>query len=377
MKPIKSLAGVAAFAVALGIAGGAYAAKEVRVTIGVGPKHPVATDGWPTHVKSVEAETKGSVKYKLFVGGALLDIKATLNGVRDGVADAGLYAFTYWPAELPLGNLIGDFAMLGEDPQTMAAAATEFTLMHCPECLAEFNPYRMVYTGTYSTTPYRIISKGKVASLEDIKGKKLRTAGGAWVRWSQKVGAVSVSLPAPEMYEGISTGVIDGAIQTTAALQGYGLWDVAKDITLIPLGTYHALSLFGYNSGVWKDFTATERRAILNGAADGIAATVARYYEQDATVLKEATEKGVQVHQPGKDLAEATRAFALGDLDVIVAEAVEKRKITNARAIADKMIELMQKWEKLSAPVREDQAGYAALLKRELFDKIDVKTYGM
>jgi len=347
------------------------------VTIGVGPKHPVATHGWPTHVKAVEAETDGSLKYKLFVGGSLLKIKATLSGVRDGVADAGLYALTYWPAELPLGNLVGDLALLGEDPATMAGATVEFNMMHCSECLAEFQPHRMIYTGTYSTTPYRIISKGRINSLDDIKGKKLRTAGGAWVRWSQKVGAVSVSLPAPEMYEGINTGVIDGAIQTTAALKGYGLWDVAKDITLIPLGTYHSLSLFGYNTDVWKGFTDAERRAILNGAAEGIAATVGRYYEQDAEVLKEAAGKGVTVHQPGKDLAEATRAFAMGDVDVIVADAEEKRGIKNARAKADKMVELIAKWSKLTEPVRDDRAGFAALLKSEIYDKIDVKTYGM
>src|SRR3546814_20907787 len=51
--------------------------------------------------------------FKLFTGGALLGAKATLDGVRDGVADVGHVAYTYFPASFPRAQLLNELSMVG------------------------------------------------------------------------------------------------------------------------------------------------------------------------------------------------------------------------------------------------------------------------
>lgn len=359
------------------VAGTALAAKEVKVSVGVGGKHPTVSHGWEPYVKAVEEATGGSLKFRLFLAGSLLPLKATLTGVRDGVADVGLMVLHYYPAELPHAKLVGDLALLGTDNAAMAGATSEFNLLRCSECQSEFIGQRQVYLGGYASTPFRLISKGKISTLDELKGKKVRVSGAAWTRWLANFGAIPVPMPANEMFEGLSQGVINGAIQSPGALRSYSLWDVADSITMIPLGTAHSLSLMGYNQGFWRDLTVAERTVLIDKAALNITGTVGRYEELDQAVLKVAGEHGVTVHQPAAEMVAGSKEFAEKDLATVAKESEEKYKIKNARAKIDTYVALVRKWEKLVAPVRNDPAKLEALYKRELFDKLDPKTYGM
>src|SRR5439155_949031 len=87
--------------------------------------------------KAVEQQSNGSLKFRQFLAGSLLEAKGLLGGVRDGVADVGQVTLTYHPAEFPHAQLVADFALYGGDAMVVAAAVTEFNLFHCPPCLAE------------------------------------------------------------------------------------------------------------------------------------------------------------------------------------------------------------------------------------------------
>ena len=369
--------GVLAAAMLGVVTGTALAAKEVKVSIGVGAKHPTVSHGWEPYVKAVEEATGGSLKFRLFLSGSLLPLKATMTGVRDGVADVGLMVLHYYPAELPHSNLIGDLALLGTDNAVMAGATTEFNLFQCSECLSEFAAQRQVYLGAYASTPFRVISKGKITTLDDLKGKKVRISGAAWTRWLANFNAVPVPMPADEMFEGLSQGVINGAIQSPGALRSYSLWDVADSITMIPLGTAHSVSLMGFSQAFWRNLTLAERTALIDKAALNITGTVMQYEKLDQDVLKVAGEHGVTIHEASPELTAASMAFAEKDLATVAKESEENYKIENARAKIDAFVALVRKWEKLAVPVRNDPAKLEALYKREIFDKLDRKTFGM
>ena len=66
------------------------------------------------YAKAVDAASNGEIKFKMFVGGALLNLQSTLQGLRNGVADAGFLVMTYWPAELAHQKLLGELALLGQ-----------------------------------------------------------------------------------------------------------------------------------------------------------------------------------------------------------------------------------------------------------------------
>jgi len=358
------------------IGGNAQAAKEIRVSLGVGPKHPIAANGWTPYIEAVERATDGELKFKTFVGGQLFSLTATLAGVRDNIADAANYGLTYWPAELPNSKLVGDLALLGQDAATMAGAATEYYFLNCADCQAEFAAQGFVYNGGDSTTPFVILSRGRITTVEDLKAKKIRVGGSGWARWVERFGGATVSTTGAEMYQAFAQGAINAALQGPSALTAFGLQDVVTDITMLPLGTYHALALIGYNKRTWSGFTERERRILLDHGALATSGVVVGYINQDKEVLAEAAKRNVRVHQPSPDLVRATQDFIQGDLGKIIEEN-EKNGVKNTAQKIARFQQLIAKWSALSAPVKDDWKGLDALYKREIFSKVESRDYGL
>src|SRR5690606_6133754 len=109
-------------------AGAGLAAESVRSTSWVGPKHPTNDPGYVNFIKRVEEETNGELDFKHFEGGALLGATATLGGIGNGVADMGLIANTYHPAELPNQQLVADIALLATTAEAVSAAVSEYNI---------------------------------------------------------------------------------------------------------------------------------------------------------------------------------------------------------------------------------------------------------
>jgi TRAP-type C4-dicarboxylate transport system substrate-binding protein len=361
----------------IALAASTATARDVKVTIGTNAKHPVVANGWDPYVKAVERDTAGTLSFKLFLGGTLVSHRAAMNGVRDGVAEAGLMVLTYYPAEFPHANFIGDLALIGENVGVMAGAASEFYLLTCPECLREFEAQNIVFLGTYATSPFVLISKPKMTTLDELKGRKVRVAGANWSRWIQNFGGTGVALAANEMFEAMGSNVIDAAIQSPAALTSYSLMDTAKHVTMLPLGTAHATAPNGFSKTFWKTLTARERQVLVEQSAIMVAGPSIGYVEQDVVALKAAPGKGITVHQPSPELLAASKSFAAKDMDIVVGEYGSKHGIADAAAKAARFRALVEKWEKLAAPAGENSAALEALYRREIFQRISLGTFGM
>jgi len=356
---------------------GASAETEIRTGVSVGPKHPAVSHGYEPYMKAVEEASKGDLRFRFFPGGQLFGHQNALEGVKNRIADLGFLVVQYWPAQFPHGKLLGDLGMLGTDPRAMAGATTEFNLLHCGECLAEYDRNGVVYQGAYSTAVYRILSRMPIRNAEELRGKRIRTPGGGWTRWAQQSGAVPVSFPGDQMYEGFSQKVLDATIVAVATLQAYAMYDVASDVTDIPLGTFHSLTLMGYNRDFWRnDLNAGQRKLLLDHAALAIAGTTLRYMAQDDEVVPVAKEKGIRFHEPDPAFLKAAEDFALADMEVTIKD-VSERGIKDARKKADAYIALVRKWNGLVKPVGQDVAKLEALYNREIYDKVDANKLGM
>ena len=97
-------------AVAVLTATPALAEKRVTVSNWTSPNHATSR-GHAAFAEMTEAEFPDAFDFKVFAGGALLGPKPTLSGLRDGVADVGLLAFTYFRSEMPYAQLVADMAL--------------------------------------------------------------------------------------------------------------------------------------------------------------------------------------------------------------------------------------------------------------------------
>lgn len=351
-------------------------ARELKLGVGY-PPGSAAHFGHEAFAKTLREKTAGELDVKLYPL-SLLSLSQMFAGVRDGVVDGGFVLPPMSPSDLPETQLAVDLAMLGSNPFAMAGAMTEYNFT-CQECLAERLKHNHVYLGSSSAPPYWILSTKKISTLEELKGKKLRSGASPWSRWAQNFGVVAVSISGNDVFEALSQGTVDGTMQAAMELSNIRLIDVVKHITPgIPGGTYHGIDSHNVNRTTWRSLTEAQRRAVLDSAAMSSAAITWKYVSDGARNMIEAQKKGIQIHQPSQDMVARSRAFVEADLGAVAQSAEKNYGIRNATQKIARFRQLIDKWEKLTpAAGNLEPAALAEIYRREIFSKIDARTYGL
>ena len=350
-------------------------ARELKLAVGF-PQGTAAYHGLEAFSKALKEKSGGELETKMFPL-SLLNLPQMFNGVRDGVVDIGFVLPPLFPSELPETHLAVDVAMLGTNPWAMAGAMTEYVFT-CQECQAEHLKNNQVYLGSSSTASYMIVSTKKAVTLDELKGKKLRSGAAPWARWAQNFGAVALTIPGNQVFEAVSGGTVDGAMVSAAELSNLRLIDVVKHITVgVPTGTYHGIDNNNFNRNTWRSLTEKQRRAVLDAAATSTAAITWSYVTDGARNMQDAQKKGIQIHQAPQDVIDRSRAFIESDLSTIAQAAEKNSGIKNASQKIARFRQLVEKWEKLTPEGNWQTSALAEIYQREIFSKIDAKSYGL
>lgn len=340
--------------------------------------HPFSVHNYTEWAENVKKATNGAITFKVFLGGSLVPARSTMQGVRDGLAHVAYHAGTYTPSELPLNNVVADLALVTSDIYVSMAASTEQAFVNA-KLQAEYRRNGLIYGGGYSTSPYLLLCNKKIESLADIKGKRLRMPGSLWDRWAVSVGAISVNVPSSEIYTGLERGTLDCGVNPLESLQSRSWWDIAKFVVDLPLGPYYSGPMWAYNPGFWKGLSPEQRRAIFDVTARAMVRSSIAYINNTTSTEKAMGAKNVQMVKPKADLQAASDAFVQKDAAELGKLAQEKLKVNPADAeqLIAEYKALVAKWEKLLAGVNQlDEEKLTAIIKAEIFDKIDVRTYG-
>lgn len=357
--------------------GVAEAETVMRAAVGLPPSHPGVSHGFQPMVANIPAATKGAITVQPFFGGQLFSLQGSLGGLRNRLADATLLITNNWPAELPHGAFVGEMGSFTDNNLALSGAITEFELLHCRDCLADFARSGAVYTGTYATTPLRLVSRQPIRNLAEFKGKRIRTSGGAGHRWVEALGAVAVKMPGDEALQALGTGVVDGTLHGVGHLKGFSLWDAAKNMNLISSGMFSATATVVYNTEFWRSLPVDQRKALFDEALAASARVTMRYTEIDDEVVPDAKAKGVAFIDAPKDMLDATAAFLRADLKAVADEGVKTYRIPDAKQKLDQFMPLIDKWEKLVGNKGMDVKSYIALMQREVGSRIDPAKFGL
>jgi len=113
-----------------------------------------------------------------------------------------------------------------------------------------------------------IMRKGKaIRTLADIKGKKIRTTGGALTEIMKVLGASPVMMIAGEVYTGMQQGVVDGAMLPLYCLESYKLKEVAGSYTYPPLTDAGCVMLY-MNLDRWNELPADLQKIMIDAAKE-------------------------------------------------------------------------------------------------------------
>lgn len=339
--------------------------------------HPLSYYGYVEWSQLVEELSGGQLKPEFFAGTVLLAPRAALQGVRDGVVQVAHHAAVFTPSELPVANAVQELGFNYDDPLAAIFAVAEFSLTN-PTQLAEWKDKGVVYLGAYTTPAYIIFCREPVRDLNEIRGKRIRTAGSSVSRWVESVGGVPVNVPSSEMYTGLERGTLDCASNAPNDLIDRSLWEVAKHTTVVPTGMYWSGPHWGWNPEFWASMTAQERRWIMEATARSMARMNINYIAASESALAEGEAKGVNVYEPAADMMASIEQFRAEALDRVYVTAAETYGLSDGAEVIDAFRATMDKWTALLADVdRTDEDALTALALSEIYDKLDPATYGV
>ena len=350
-------------------AGSASAQTKLSYGSYLPPTHVNNTVGIEPMVKRFEKESGGKLTVETFPGGSVAKATAAVDSVRDGIVTAGMIVDSYVPKQLPHSFLATELGLLGRNSVVMSGATNEFNLVACKECLADQKKSGIISMAHYSTAPYTLMCKADLRSIDDFKGKKIRSAG-AYSIMFKSFGMVPVNVTSDETYEAMQRGQVDCTMGADSWLKSYTLWDVAKNVLATTIGTYHGGLLWAMNADAWAKLPA-DQKAILKKNMPILAADVTfGYLQESRDVHAAAGEKGVKFNPPDATWNSAYEAYLKNEV-ARVKEEGKKRGVPNADELVDRYLGLMKKWEKIDAEeIKGDKQKFVDALNREVFSKV-------
>ena len=338
---------------------------------------PMSGAGYVQWGELVKELSGGDLVPEVYTGTVLLAPRASLQGVRDDVVQVAHHPAIYTPSELPVANAVQELGFNYSDPLPTIFAVAEFSMTNQTQ-LDEWKDNGVVYLGAYATPPYILMCSSPVRNLDEIKGKRIRTAGSTVSAWVEEVGGIPVNVPSSEMYTGIERGTLDCATNAASDLVDRSLMEVAEHTTLLSTGMYWSGPQWGYNPDFWAGLTPEQRSVLMQASARSMARMVIAYNKRVQNGLDTAKENGGSVYEPAEDLMAAATAFREGALKDVYRSAEEKYGMENGEEVIDDFIAKMDKWQALLADVDpSDEDTLTELAMREIFDKIDPATYGV
>jgi len=181
---------------------------ELTIALGSPPGH-TNTVTWERWAKEVEEATKGRVKFKTFIGGALLKEPEICDGILKGIADAGNFLPAFTPGRF---NVLEAFELPGLGPSSGTSSSIAMWEAYKQLKPAEYNQYKMLWCASPGSAHIGTVKKA-VRSLEDIKGMEIRGSG-ITKDALDALGAVGVAIPMPETPVALQKGIVDGVAHT-------------------------------------------------------------------------------------------------------------------------------------------------------------------
>ncbi len=277
----------------------------------------------PTHTLStvqknwcdlLEKESAGRMKCNILPKGVVA-APGTFDAVRDGLADISYTVDGYTPGRF-INTQVAEFPFLGNSATATSVAYQRIYDKH----FAPLGEHRGVKALAVFTHGPGIIfnTKKPVTSAADASSLKFRIGGGNINELSKAMGWNTTLKAAPESFELLSTGVMDGTFFPDESVASFKL-SMVKHATTFPGGLYNTSFVFMMNQDKYRALSAQDK-AVVDKLSGEVAA---RMFGEGWDKVDAASRDGVQKAQ-GVARIMADKAFV--------------------KAVADKQDYLETKW---------------------------------
>ena len=256
-------------AVAAAVTGGSAAAQTVlTVSSWVPPTHSlsIAQKEW---CDLVEKNAAGKIKCNILPR-AVANPPGTYDAVKNGLADVSFTVHGYTPGRFVLTQM-AEFPFLGDQAEPISVAFNRVAMKN-PAFAQE---HQGVHVLAFFTHGPGIVfnTKRPVTRLEDLQGLKWRVGGGMVNEISKALGMNVTLKPAPDSYELLSGGVMDGTLFPAESIESFKIDKVIKYATTFPGGLYNTSFVFMMNPAAYDKLDAAGKKAV-DAASGEVAARI-------------------------------------------------------------------------------------------------------
>lgn len=334
------------------------------------PPLAVESKGIKTFFDELKTATDGRVKGQIFVGGQMLGGQATLSGIRDGVVDAGFIIPTLNASEIPHVAMLPELLPFASNFWAATGATNETIMLNCAECKQDMDRYKSVWLGGIGASPWHMMCRQPINSVDDLKGKKVRVTGGFAMRMISAFDATAIALPASEIPAAMQQGVIDCAVGTLSWLNTLGLINMVKGVIDEPFGSYHAIGQFIFNKASLAKLKPEDRKILMSLIPKHLALLDSAYAADEAKARKAAADKGISFWKPDARFHEIMAEFREKEPKAVAQDIAAQGGSADAEGIVRQHIATLQRWEKLVADIDGKPDAFAELLEREVYSKV-------
>lgn len=258
MTSMKQLAAAAALA---GLAAGTVQAQTILKV------HHFLPSGSSSHQRiiapwcaRIEKESAGELKCQIYPAMQLGGTPAQLlDQARDGVADIVWTIPTYTAGRYTKTEVF-ELPFMAINAKQGSQALWDYTQKHS---LDEFKGVKPIFMHT--TEGYVLHSSKPIHRMEDLKGKKIRTATRISARMMAALGGTPVQMPLPQVADALSKGVVDGVLVPWEAMPATKLYEIVKYHLDAPKGSprfANSIFIFGMNQAKYDSLPPKLKKVI-------------------------------------------------------------------------------------------------------------------
>jgi TRAP-type C4-dicarboxylate transport system substrate-binding protein len=247
----------AAAIAAAGAAGVAHGQTVLTTSTWVPPTHTLsmAQKEW---CDLLEKNTTGRVKCNILPRGVSA-APGTFDAVKNGLADVSFTVHGYTPGRF-VHTQMAEFPFLGNTSEPISVAYNKVAMKY-PQFVAEHQGVKVISFFTHG--PGIVFNTKKpIAKVDDLQGLKFRVGGGMVNEISKTLGMNVTLKPAPDSYELLSGGVMDGTLFPAESTESFKIDKLVKHATSFPGGLYNTSFVFMMNQAKYDKLSPDDKKAV-------------------------------------------------------------------------------------------------------------------
>ena len=278
---------------------------ELKLSHWVPPSHPLqkALEEWGA---SVEKDSGGTIKYKVYPAQQLGKAFDHYDMARDGIADLTYINPGYQPGRFPI-IAAGELPFLMSNAKGGSVALDAWYRKYAAK---EMKDVKFCLAFVHDPGSFHSVSK-KIVVPADIKGMKIRPAQGTIAEMVTMLGGTNVQAAAPEVRDVLEKHVADAVTFPWGSVVLFGIDKVTKYHMDVPL--YTTTFAFVFNKAKYDEMSAKQKKVIDNHCTSEWAAKVATPWAdfEHAGIAKLKAESGQEVYELNPEqLGEWKKALA-------------------------------------------------------------------